>query len=146
MRDPPGAVPRMTVTLSLLALIVLIGALVHIRRRHEGPAERPPLARPAVMGATSAFHAVSIRLGPNPCEAAQSMASKRFLSSAAPKLPLPNCKNLECKCRFIHHKDRRESEDRRSPFGQSIASTTGTHPKEQRQSEDRRSGPGDKLP
>ena len=103
------------------------------------------MERPAAPGATSAFHAVSIKLGPNACEAAQSMAGKRFLSGAAPRLPLPNCKNLECKCRFVHHKDRREAEDRRSPFGQNIASTTGTHPKEQRQGEDRRSDPGDKL-
>jgi hypothetical protein len=129
----------------LLALIALIGALVYIRRKSIGPAERPPLARPAVLGATGAFHAVSIKLGPNACEAAQSMAGKRFLSSAAPRLPLPNCKNLECKCRFVHHKDRREAEDRRSPFGQSMASTTGTHPKEQRQAKDRRGDPGNKL-
>jgi hypothetical protein len=135
----------MAVTLSLLALIVLFGALVYVRRKSGGTAERPPLVRPAVTGATSAFHAVSIKLGPNACEAAQGMVGKRFLSGAAPKLPLPNCKNLECKCRFVHHKDRREGEDRRSPFGQSMASTTGTHPKEQRQGEDRRSDPGDKL-
>ncbi len=134
----------MAVTLSLLALVVLIGAIVYSRRRSVRPAERPLPARPAVLGATSAFHAVSIKLGPNACEPAQSMDGKRFLSGAAPKLPLPNCNNLECKCRFVHHKDRRESEDRRSPFGQSIASTTGTHPKEQRQGEDRRGAPRDK--
>jgi hypothetical protein len=135
----------MAVTLSLLALIVLVGALVYVRRKSGGPAERPPLERPAAPGATTAFHAVSIKLGPNACEAAQSMADNRFLSGAAPRLPLPNCKNLECKCRFVHHKDRREGEDRRSPFGQSMASTTGTHLKEQRQAEDRRRDPGDKL-
>ena len=73
------------------------------------------------------------------------MTDKRYLSGAAPKLPLPNCTNLECKCRFVHHKDRREGEDRRNPFGQSIASTTGTYKKEQRQGEDRRSDPNDKL-
>lgn len=136
---------HMAVALSLVALVVLIGALVYVRRKSAGPPERPPLARPAVLGATGAFHAVSIKLGPNACEAAQSMTGKRFLSGAAPKLPLPNCKNLECKCRFVHHKDRREGQDRRSPFGQSIASSTGTHPKEHRQGDDRRSDPGDKL-
>lgn len=136
----------MTVTLSLLALVVLIGVLVYVRRKPAAPAERPPSSRPAVPGATTAFHAVSIKLGPNACAAAKSMADKRYLSGAAPKLPLPNCTNLECKCRFVHHKDRREGEDRRNPFGQSIASTTGTYKTEQRQGDDRRSDPNDKLP
>jgi hypothetical protein len=36
------------------------------------------------------------------------MSGKRFLSGAAPKIPLPGCDVLDCKCRFIHHKDRRE--------------------------------------
>jgi len=135
----------MTVTLSMLALIVLIGALVYLRRKSSGPGERPPLARPAALGAGSAFHAVSIKVGPNACEAAKSMADKRFLSGAAPKIPLPNCNNLECKCRFVHHKDRREGDERRSPFGQSIASTTtGSYAKEQREVEDRRSDSNDK--
>jgi len=129
---------RMLVTLALLALVILVGAFVYLRRKPGRPAERPALARPAVPGATSAFHAVSIKLGPNPCESARNMADKRFLSGAAPRLPLPDCTNRECKCRFVHHKDRRESEDRRSPFGQGMTVNTGSFLKEQRQGADRR--------
>ncbi|MDH5500639.1 MAG: hypothetical protein OEY72_06015, partial [Gammaproteobacteria bacterium] len=115
------------------------------RRKSDDTAERPPMERPAATKATSAFHAVSIKYGPNACQAAQEMQGKRFLSGAAPRIPLPNCDVLECKCRFVHHTDRRASDDRRSPFGQGMASPTGTHPKEQRQGQDRRHEDADKF-
>ncbi|MEQ9562352.1 MAG: hypothetical protein RLN69_07525 [Woeseiaceae bacterium] len=129
----------MAVTVSILALFVLVAVLIWLRRKSELSGERPLPVRPSAAGKTSAFHAVSIRLGPNACLAAQEMAGKRFLSGAAPRIPLPECDNLECKCRFVHHKDRRAGDERRSPFGQGFTGATGTHPKEQRQSEDRRS-------
>ena len=72
------------------------------------------------------------------------MDGKRFLSSAAPRLPLPDCDVLECKCKFVHHKDRRDGEDRRSPFHGGIASsTTDEQEKEQRGYGDRREDPPD---
>ena len=67
------------------------------------------------------------------------MEGRRFLSTAAPLLPLPECEVLDCKCRFVHHKDRRASKDRRSPFGPSgFGGATGKHQQEQRHSTDRR--------
>jgi hypothetical protein len=133
----------MTVTVSVLALLVLVAAFLWLRRKPDTSGERPSPARPEAPGKTSAFHAVSIKLGPNACLAAQEMTGKRFLSGAAPRIPLPECDVLECKCRFVHHKDRRVGDDRRSPFGQGFTGATGTHPKEQRQSEDRRSESSD---
>jgi len=136
---------KMTVTLFLMALIILVGALIYMRRKPDGATQRPQMERPAAASATSKFHAVSIKFGSNACQAAQEMEGKRFLSGAAPKIPLPDCDVLECKCRFVHHKDRRSSDDRRSPFGQGMASPTGTHPKEQRQGQDRRNEDADKF-
>lgn len=67
------------------------------------------------------------------------MAERRFLSTAAPKLPLAECNVLECKCRFVHHKDRRASKDRRTPFGPSaFGGSTGRYEIDQRNRPDRR--------
>ncbi len=54
------------------------------------------------------YHAVSIVARPPGCSAAVALRDRRFLSSAAPKLPLPGCSRQgACKCVFEHHADRR---------------------------------------
>ena len=69
------------------------------------------------------------------------MIGRRFLSSAATKLPLPGCDVLECNCRFVHHKDRRLGHDRRSAFRPGgFSSGTGRFEAEQRKSKERRTG------
>jgi hypothetical protein len=133
----------MAITLSILAVIVAIAVFVMVRRNKGTALERPPPERPLSSKTATAFHAVSIKLGPKSCAAAHEMSGKRFLSGAAPRIPLPECDVLECKCRFVHHKDRRAGDDRRSPFGQGLGGATGTHLAEKRQREDRRSGKSD---
>lgn len=123
----------------LLALaIVLVVALVYVRRKEQVEQSRPePIEGPS--GKTSAFHAVSIDFEQDACAAAKAMAGRRFLSSAAPRLPLPECDARECRCKFKHHADRRSGKDRRSPFSPSgLSSATGTYEKEKRQGKDRR--------
>lgn len=61
------------------------------------------------------FHAVSIQICPQACAAAKQLRDKRFLSSQAPMLPLSDCNVKDCKCKFVHHQDRRSHEDRRFP-------------------------------
>jgi hypothetical protein len=61
-------------------------------------------------------HAVSIEVGRRPCEAAQAMRDRRFLSAEAPPLPLKDCDADACQCRYQHHEDRRKADDRRLPF------------------------------
>lgn len=95
---------------------------------------------------SSAYHAVSLRYSGNACNAAKSMTGRRFLASAAPRLPLPECNSLECRCRFVHHADRRTGKDRRSPFSPaSMSGGTGTFKAERREKKDRRKNadPGD---
>ena len=123
--------------LALLAVLLLAIWLI-IRIRREKADDKPALASDS-NSTTAAFHAVSIKLSGNACDAAQAMSGRRFLSTAAPKLPLPECDVLECNCRFVHHKDRRSGKDRRSPFGPSgFAGATGRHEAEKRQGSDRR--------
>ena len=125
--------------LLVLALLLSIWWLIMRLRRNktEALAEKTP-AKSKVEG-TSAFHAVSLKYSSNACDAAKAMTGRRFLSSAAPRLPLPGCDALECRCGFAHHEDRRTGNDRRSPFNPAThGGGTGTFKIERRDRRDRR--------
>ncbi len=122
-----------------LLLVLLLLVWLYVRRRQEAAnaAEEAPTRR--VSQKSTAFHAVSIKFTSNACKPARDLEGRRFLSSAAPKLPLPECDVLECNCRFVHHKDRRTGKDRRSPFGSGgFAGGSGKYDQEQRGGRDRR--------
>ena len=123
--------------LALLALALLaIWLLIRIRRGY-GQSEVDPT--PVAKAGESQFHAVSIKITGTACDAAKAMTGRRFLSAAAPKLPLPDCDVLECNCRFVHHKDRRSGKDRRSPFSPAgFGGGTGSFERDKRQVKDRR--------
>ena len=129
----------MDVVTSLIAIAVLLAVLWFVRRNAKpGNVEPDPVRKIAAVG-ESKFHAVSIRFGANACEAARNMEGRRFLSAAAPRLPLPDCDAPGCKCRFKHHTDRRSGDDRRDAWGQGLGTTaTGQYSKEQRKGGDRR--------
>ncbi|MBS0388472.1 MAG: hypothetical protein JSR15_08305 [Proteobacteria bacterium] len=60
------------------------------------------------------WRAVRVVPGASPCEAALAMREKRFLTSAAPRLPLRDCDRQDtCQCKYQHLADRR-GEPRRS--------------------------------
>lgn len=124
-------------TLLFIALLLAIGWLVmRILRGSPKPGE-PAAAK--IADKTSPYHAVSLQYSSNACDAAKAMTGRRFLSSAAPRLPLPECDALECRCRFAHHSDRRTGRDRRTPFSPATSGGgTGTFKAERRQKKDRR--------
>lgn len=122
--------------LFILALLVAVWWLVR-KRREAAIEDAEPEVRPA--SGNNQFHAVSIKFSGRACEAAKNMSGRRFLATAAPKLPLPKCDVLDCTCRFAHHKDRRSARDRRSPFGAGgAAAGIGASDSEQRDGDDRR--------
>ena len=129
--------------MNLFTMILILGLLVAIwwlvRKRREGLPEKSNIQlRPRT--ANTQFHAVSIKYESRACDAAKNMTGRRFLATAAPKLPLPECDILECSCRFSHHDDRRSHKDRRSPFGPGgSGGATGSFNAEQRDGSDRRS-------
>lgn len=123
----------------VVTLLVLLLVWLFIRRRSVSKTQKTESDTPRNEQQNTEFHAVSIRFESNACKAAHEMEGRRFLSTAAPRLPLPECDALECRCRFIHHADRRSGRDRRSPFGPGgIGGATGTFQKEQRKGGDRR--------
>lgn len=123
--------------LLFVSLILAIAWLVmRVLRASPSPAGKPATR---ITSGTSAYHAVSLQYSNNACDAAKEMTGRRYLSSAAPQLPLPGCDALECRCQFTHHSDRRSGSDRRSPFNPGVApGGTGTFKVERRQNKDRR--------
>jgi len=100
----------------IFVVVVLVSIYVILRKRRVRENVRPDQLKGSSPAPDSAFHAVSLQFASNACDAAKDMQGRRFLSSAAPKIPLIDCDAVECQCKFVHHEDRRANEDRRSPF------------------------------
>ena len=102
------------------------------------PVRRSSQAR--TEGAAEAeFRAVSIRTCKNACEAAKALSGKRFLTHKPPFLPLSDCDQSMCQCRYQHHQDRREEENRRDEFYRNFAfSMNREHLEDRRERPDRR--------
>lgn len=79
-------------------------------------ADVPPRKPRPAPGNPNKYHAVSIVRSLEACAPSVHLSGKRFLSSEAPALPLPGCAVRSCRCRYVHHADRR-ADDRRFPFG-----------------------------
>ena len=128
--------------LMLGALLVLTVAWLVVRIRQNKAATKAEL-KPQSKD-RGEYRAVAIKYSENACDAAKAMTGRRFLSNAAPRLPLPECDFLECRCQFANHDDRRAGRDRRSPFDPTGATDgTGSYEKERRERTDRRDEPED---
>ena len=126
----------MQLTLVSIALILIVAWLFLRRRKTAAPPTEP---KSLMETGSGRYHAVSIKFDSNACEAARAMSGRRFLSAAAPRLPLPGCDAAECNCRFAHHKDRRTGSDRRSPFAAAgFGGGTGSFEQERREKSGRR--------
>lgn len=104
-------------TTSLVVIALILVAVWLVLRLRQGATTQGAKVERRVSEPSTEYHAVSIRLPKSACAAAKELAGRRFLSSAAPSLPLAECDALECNCHYAHHDDRRESEDRRDPYG-----------------------------
>jgi hypothetical protein len=132
----------MNITVSILAIVVLLGALILMRRTQKSIGQRPATkgaAKPASpKSRNTEYHAVSIRLGNNACNVAKEIQGERFLAKDAPQFPLTGCDVSDCQCRFVHFKDRRARDDRRNPYRGTMGAATGNLKQEQRTGGDRR--------
>jgi len=121
-----------------IALVLLVALWLFLRKKQASSNTDSRPVRSSEKTNT-AFHAVSIDFPVSACSAAKAMAGRRFLATAAPELPLPECDVAECNCGFSHHEDRRSIKDRRSPFSPSGATDgTGSYERERRSNKDRR--------
>jgi hypothetical protein len=79
-----------------------------------------PAATPGAKPRAAKFHAVSVEPGHHACAAANSLRGKRFLSTDAPPLPLPQCVCEQCECRYQHYEDRRTRTRRARDIGTTV--------------------------
>ncbi|MGD8978393.1 MAG: hypothetical protein PVG91_12365 [Gammaproteobacteria bacterium] len=86
----------------------------------------------------SDFHAVSIRPCRDACSAAKALRGQRFLSHNPPFLPLSDCDQTMCNCRYQHHSDRRSRDDRRDGLGLSYQFSMDPEGMERRSANDDR--------
>jgi hypothetical protein len=68
----------------------------------------------AVRRKSSPYAGVKIISAADSCACAKQLDGQNYLAREAPVLPLPDCDQSECHCRYKHLPDRREG-DRRSP-------------------------------
>ncbi len=124
--------------IALVAVLLLLWYLLMRRSARSEISEQPRLERREAHS-SGEFHAVSIKFDADACLHAKALQGRRFLAREAPALPLKSCDADECKCRFVHHDDRRSGKDRRSPFGSGgMGAVTGRFEQERRQGGDRR--------
>lgn len=127
----------MSLSIGIVLAVILIVLLVLSKRSKETP-ERRHTPTSLAQSTTTRFHAVSIQTTTNGCEAAKSVEGKRFLSGSAPHLPLPECDAFVCKCRFVHHADRRSGVDRRGRVPPNVLASTGSYFGKERRFHERR--------
>ena len=128
----------MSVSIGIILAVVLIALLVLSKRSEKTSEKRPTVTTEAQSTTTTKFHAVSIEALNSGCAAAKSVEGKRFLSSAAPRLPLPECDAHVCKCRFVHHADRRSGDERRGQIPPNMITSSGGYGGKERRFHDRR--------
>jgi hypothetical protein len=86
----------------------------------------------------STWQAVSIVPGAGACTVVQELRGKRFLTRAAPRLPLAECNNQDqCQCKYKRYTDRRDSPRRAEDQLGGNQSTTAPKPERRRPGERR---------
>jgi hypothetical protein len=128
----PGRMGDMTNGLLFLVL-ALLGAAGLLWWRGQA------LRRMALAKANSKnpYHCVTVRCRPDGCDAAKRISGKRYLSKDAPLIPLRTCSAKVCHCKYEHFEDRRR-EDRRTPYGHTVAHPPAHVAMERRRGVDRR--------
>jgi V8-like Glu-specific endopeptidase len=95
------------ITIALISGLIYI---IHQRSRHYAS------NKPKTLTKNNTFHCVETHHHGKCCEAVKALNGIRFLSSAAPILPITGCNQNHCECDYIHHDDRRY-EVRRTDIG-----------------------------
>jgi hypothetical protein len=90
--------------------VMAIKDLLEAAKRSLGKSEVPAAAKQAPrenIRLSNPWHAVTILPGPKRCVAVTKLLNQRYLSKEAPVLPLKDCTEPACTCRYRHHDDRR---------------------------------------
>lgn len=117
----------------IIALTIVTIALVFLVYNRKGDKTRVSRSGKTPTGnlradrSTTQWRSVKIEPGLICCSAAEILSDKVFLANASPTLPLAECGEAECRCKYIHLKDRRSGEERRLDLGDLGAYLPGRH-------------------
>lgn len=89
------------------------------------------------------FRAVSIQPGSNACASAYALSTQRYLVGETPKVPVEDCTERNCQCRYRHHRDRRRASGDRRAIQSYSATAAAFGVDERRRSRGRRSTDGE---
>ena len=105
--------------LYFLAIAAVVAAIWFRFRRGVKPAAPPAKPAPKIgWDPEPSYSAVSIKLGPDACSAARTIAGEHFSPQDAPKLPLEDCdQTRRCACGYNRETERREAGRRRTDDG-----------------------------
>jgi hypothetical protein len=121
----------------LITWRLLIGSRHELRHERQATASATPMLEGSGAEPDESYRAVTLRICPRPCRAAQLLRNKPFLVGQEPELPLPEC-NHRCSCSYLPKRDRRSPRDRRHPAHGYVRVRTAYAVPEQRGGRDRR--------
>ena len=108
----------------VIAMGIAVIALLLLAFRRSDQSRRAKLVRKAKLNkaatnrSTTQWRAVRIAPELICCEAVQKLAGRVFLAQESPHLPLDACTEVDCRCKYVHLKDRRSGGDRRIELGE----------------------------
>jgi len=106
----------------VVAFVVAIGLffLIRSKAKKSVPHSRNigNVATQSSNSENTRWRSVKIQPGLIACASVSKIANRVFLATEAPSLPLGVCIEKSCQCKYVHLKDRRSSEDRRSVITQ----------------------------
>ena len=113
-----SAIQQGGVAMTITTALILLFATAYYFLKPRGAGESVSKKVKKKSGTRNPYLATSISAGGCACAAVGTVANTRFLTSHnVPKLPLADCTSAACKCRYVHHQDRRNAEgERRTPF------------------------------
>jgi hypothetical protein len=62
------------------------------------------------------YRAASVLVQGCACNGAKAIRGKRYLIADVPIIPLPECNQSQCQCRYVRHEDRRKKDERRALY------------------------------
>lgn len=99
-------------TAAMVLALVALGLLAFVIMRNRQGEDVPEPVEEGDSHPRHLYHAVEIRPSGPACATARAFRGKRFLSSEAPPIPLPNCSQKQCSCVYVHYEDRRVGQRR----------------------------------
>ena len=135
----------MTSIFLAMVIIFLLAALIMYGFKpydYGGSVKRYKRAPKTEVSAASSsdtrWRSVKIRPGPSCCRQISEITGQIFLAQDAPSLPLDNCTNKTCKCRYLFLEDRRSGEDRRLALSRRFGGFIHSYESERREVTGRR--------